>query len=122
MGYSAFNLTTLQLPAPSSSMTKAEYKTAYGIDLDAIDIRSFKLVILGKDKFPITQIVENDNGYEVYFNGRILSIGDNVETSDVVYNVSHSNALYYHLISLSSGDNNFLCEFLSKSSKKITTI
>jgi len=98
MGYPAYNLTTLQLPAPSSAMTKAEYKSVYGIDLDAIDIRSFKLVIFGKDKFPIAQIKEVEDGYEIYFNGHILSITDVVQTSDEVYDVANSKPIYCHPI------------------------
>lgn len=107
MGYPAYNLTTLQLPAPSSNMTKAEYKTAYGIDLDSVNIPSFKLVIFGKDKFPIDQIKEVEDGYEIYFNGRILSITDIVQTSDEVYDVANSKPIYYHPIYMDAASDKF---------------
>lgn len=98
MGYPNFNLTTIQLPAPTSNLTKAEYKAAYGIDLDAVNIKSFKLVIFGNDKYAIDQIKEVEDGYEIYFNGRILSITDIVQTSDEVYDVANAKPVYYHPI------------------------
>lgn len=102
MGYPAFNLTTIQLPAPTSNLTKAEYKATYGIDLDAVNIKSFKLVIFGNDKYAIDQIKEVEDGYEIYFNGRILSITDIVQTSDEVYDVANAKPIYYHGILLQS--------------------
>lgn len=100
MAYPSFNLATIQLPAPTSSMTKAEYKTAFGIDLNAVNIKSFKLVIFGNDKYAIEQIKEVEHGYEIYFNGRILSITDTIETSDEVYDVANSKPLYFHPVIL----------------------
>lgn len=98
MGYPNFNLTTIQLPAPTSNLTKAEYKSAYGIDLDAVDIRSFKLVVYGNEKYAIDQIKEVEGGVEIYFNGRILSITDIVQTSDEVYDVANAKPIYCHPI------------------------
>lgn len=100
MSYPQFNLTTLQLPAPTSNMTKAEYKAAYGIDLDKVNIKAFKLVLLGNEKYPIDQIKEVEDGYEIYFNGRIISITDIVQTSDKVYDVANSKPLYFHPITI----------------------
>lgn len=100
--YKSFSLTMLQLPAPSSNLTKAEYKEAYGIDLNEVDIPSFKLVVYGNDKYAIDQVKAIEGGYEIYFNGRILSITDIVQTSDVVYGVENAKPIYYHGIQLSN--------------------
>lgn len=96
MGYPAFNLTTIQLPAPTSNLTKAEYKSVYGIDLDSVNIRSFKLVVYGNEKYPIDQIKEVEEGIKIYFNGRILSITDTIETSDEIYDVVNAKPIYFH--------------------------
>ena len=108
MGYQAFNLTTLQLPAPASNMTKAEYKEKYGIDLDHVNIKSFKLVVFGDEKYAITQIKDVEGGIEIYFGGRILSITDIIQTSDVVYDVSNSKPIYCHALQLVSNDTPYL--------------
>lgn len=100
MSYPQFNLTTLQLPAPASNMTKAEYKAAYGIDLDEVNIKAFKLVLLGNEKYPIDKIKVIEDGYEIYFNGRILSITDIIQTSDEVYDVANAKPIYIHPIAL----------------------
>lgn len=100
MNYPQFNLTILQLPAPVSNMTKAEYKTAYGIDLDAVNIKAFKLVLLGEEKYAIDKIKEVENGYEIYFNGHVLSITDIVQTSDEVYDVENAKPIYCHPITI----------------------
>lgn len=114
MGYPPMNLTILQLPAPSSNMTKAEYKQAYGIDLDAIDIKAFRLVVFGKEKYAIDQIKEVEDGIEIYFNGRIMSITDTVQVSDEVYNVANSTPLYFHPIMIlkNSGDLQYTLTFI----------
>ena len=101
--YPQFNLKTLQLPAPASNMTKAEYKEAYGIDLDDVNIKAFKLVLFGNEKYPIDQIKEVEDGYEIYFNGRILSVTDTIQTSNEVYDVANAKPLYYHPITMWAG-------------------
>ena len=99
MGYPPFNLTTLQLVAPSANMTKAEYKDAYGIDLDDVNIKAFKLVLFGGEKYTIDQIKEVEDGIEIYFGGRILSITDIVQVSNEVYDVANATPIYVHPIS-----------------------
>lgn len=123
MNYPQFNLTTIQLPAPASNMTKAEYKAAYGIDLDQIDIKAVKLVLLGNEKYPIDQIKAVEDGYEIYFNGRILSITDIVQTSDEVYDVANSKPIYYHPINMyKESDNAFIFTVLNNSPTPINTV
>lgn len=106
--YPQFNLKTLQLPAPASPLTKAEYKEAYGIDLDDTDVKAFKLVIFGNNKYAIDQIKEVEGGYEIYFNGRILSITDNVQTSEKVYDIANTKPIYCHPISLIANSGPFV--------------
>ena len=100
MGYLPFNLVILQLVAPSSNMTKAEYKEAYGIDLDAVDIKSLRLIVFGNQKYAVDQIKEIEGGIEIYFNGRIMSITDIVQVSDEVYNVANATPIYWHGLTL----------------------
>lgn len=96
MGHLPFNLITLQLVAPTANMTKAEYKDAYGIDLDDVNIKAFKLVLFGGEKYAIDQIKEVEDGIEIYFNGRIMSITDIVQVSDEVYSVANAKPIYCH--------------------------
>jgi hypothetical protein len=122
MSYSQFNLTTLQLPAPTSNMTKAEYKSAYGIDLDEVNIKAFKLVLLGNEKYAINQIKEIEDGYEIYFNGRILSITDTVQTSDEIYSIENAKPIYFHPISIQSANDKYRlsCVILNNSPTPFT--
>lgn len=98
MGYYPFDLKILQLVAPSSVLTKAEYANVYGIDLDKVDFKSFKLIEFNGEKYAVDQIKEIEGGYEIYFNGRILSITDTIQTSDEVYDVANSKPVYCHPI------------------------
>lgn len=124
MGYLPMNLTILQLPAPSSNMTKAEYKEAYGIDLDAIDFKAFRVVIFGTHKYAIDQIKEVEGGFEIYFNGRIMSITDTVQVSDEVYDVANAKPLYWHGLDFykDSTKENFECVVINNSPSPIDTI
>ena len=122
MGYPPFNLTTLQLVAPSSNMTKAEYKDAYGIDLDEVNIKAFKLVLFGGEKYAIDQIKEVEDGIEIYFNGRIMSITDIVQVSDEVYDVANSKPIYCHPIQMFIQNKCIMgCLILNNSSEPIDT-
>lgn len=122
MGYPQFNLTTLQLVAPTANMTKAEYKAAYGIDLDAVNIKAFKLVLFGGEKYAIDQIKEVEDGIKIYFNGRIMSITDDVEVSEEVYDVANAKPIYCHPISLLGSSNNvrFTCLIFNNSETPFT--
>ena len=107
MGYLPFNLIVLQLIAPTANMTKAEYKDAFGIDLDDIDIKAVRLIVSGNEKYAVDQIKEVEDGIEIYFNGHIMSITDIVQVSDEVYDVANAKPIYYHPIRIESSSAGF---------------
>lgn len=100
MGYYPFDLKILQLVAPTSVLTKAEYANVYGIDLDKVDFKYFKLIEFNGEKYAVDQIKAVEDGYEIYFNGHILSITDTVQTSNEVYDVANSKPVYVHPVAI----------------------
>lgn len=117
MGYKKiFNRTTLQLIIPLSTMTKAEYKSTYGIDLDSIDFE--KVTLLQEDgdenKYYVDEIKTTENGVDIYAGGKILSIASSVSVVENAYSVSNSKPLYIHPISIfkNTGDTQFLLSLL----------
>ena len=101
MGYPVFNLNTIQLPIPSSTMTKSEYKQAYGIDLDSIDFQNVTLLWKGKRKYFVDSIKENESEIDIYAGGIKFSISSgNVEIDEESYDVTSPSGLtlYKHTI------------------------
>lgn len=100
MGYKkSFNLVTIQLIIPLSMMTKAEYKNAYGIDLDDIDIERVTLLQEegSKNKYFVDEVKTTENGVDIYAGGKILSIGSSsVSVISGVYSVTNAKPIYYH--------------------------
>lgn len=93
-----FTLTILQLILPLASMTKAEYKEAYGIDLDDIDIEKVTIVQEegSKNKYFVDEIKATAEGFDIYAGGKILSIGSGVSVINNAYSVENSKPIYCH--------------------------
>lgn len=102
MGYPQFNKVTIQLPLPDSTMTKAEYKDAYGIDLDSIDFPKITLIVDGKNKYPVDEIKIVSDDVLIFAGGKILTIGEdgNVSVTSNAYSVENSKPIYCHPISM----------------------
>lgn len=112
MGYKEFNLVTLQLIIPLSTMTKAEYKNAYGIDLNDIDIEKVTLLQEdgSKNKYFVDEIKTTENGVDIYAGGKILSIGSSVSVVNNAYSVDNAKPIYCHPINVAD-DGLSLCRF-----------
>ena len=96
-----FTKTIVQLPIPSATMTKAEYKAKYGIDLNAIDFPKIIILVDGKDKYPVDEVIVDGTTTEIYAGGKILSIGStNVSVTSDAYSVANAKPIYYHPISI----------------------
>lgn len=96
-----FTKTIVQLPIPSATMTKAEYKAKYGIDLNAIDFPKIIILVDGKDKYPVDEIRVVSTTTEIYAGGKILSIGStNVSVTSDAYSVANAKPIYYHPIAV----------------------
>lgn len=96
-----FTKTIVQLPIPSATMTKAEYKAKYGIDLNAIDFPKIIILVDGKDKYPVDEIRVVSTTTEIYAGGKILSIGStNVSVTSDAYSVANAKPIYCHPIIL----------------------
>ena len=104
MGYPAFNKVTIQLPIPSATMTKAEYKEAYGIDLDDLDFAKVTLLVDGKEKYAVDEIKNVSDDVLIYAGGKVLTIGDdgNVSVTSGAYSVMNAKPLYYHPVIISN--------------------
>ena len=100
MGYPQFNKVTIQLPLPDSTMTKAEYKNAYGIDLDSIDFPKVTIIVDGKNKYPVDEIKIVSDDVLIFAGGKILTIGDdgNVSVTAGVYSIENAKPIYCHPI------------------------
>lgn len=99
MGYKkSFNLVTIQLIIPLSTMTKAEYKNAYGIDLDDIDIERVTLLQEdgSKNKYFVDEVKTTESGFDIYAGGNILSIGSSVSVTKNAYSVDNAKPIYWH--------------------------
>ena len=101
-----FNLTILQLVLPLASMSKAEYKQAYGIDLDDIEIEKVTLVQEegSKNKYFVDEIKETEEGFDIYAGGKILSIGSDVSVINNAYSVENAKPIYCHPITMGYKD------------------
>ena len=101
-----FNLTILQLVLPLASMSKAEYKQVYGIDLDDIEIEKVTLVQEegSKNKYFVDEIKATEEGFGIYAGGKILSIGDSVSVIDNAYSVENAKPIYCHPIKIANSD------------------
>ena len=104
MGYKkSFNLVTIQIIIPLSTMTKAEYKNTYGIDLDDIDIEKVTLLQEdgSKNKYFVDEVKTTENGVDIYAGGKILSIGSSsVSVISGVYSVSNAKLIYCHPLTI----------------------
>lgn len=98
MGYPQFNKVTIQLPLPTTTMTKAEYKATYGIDLDAIDFPKVSLLVDGDNKYHVDEIKIVSDDVLILAGGKILTIGDNgnVSVTTNAYSVDNSKPIYFH--------------------------
>ena len=98
MGYPQFNKTTIQLPVPDSTMTKAEYKALYGIDLDAIDFPKVTLLVDGDNKYCVDEIKIVSDDILIFAGGKIFTIGDddNIYVTTGAYSVENSKSIYFH--------------------------
>ena len=81
MGFKPFNKTTIQLPLPASTLTKVQYKEAYGIDLDDIDFPKVTLLVDGNEKYPVDEIKIVSDDVLILAGGKFLTIGDNGDVS-----------------------------------------
>ena len=100
MGFKPFNKTTIQLPLPSSTLTKAEYKEAYGIDLDHIDFPKVTLLVDDNEKYPVDEIKIVSDDILIFAGGKVLTIGDNgnVSVASGAYSVENAKPIYCHPI------------------------
>lgn len=116
MGYKPFNKTTIQLPLPSSTLTKAEYKEAYGIDLDAIDFPKVTIIVDGENKYPVDEIKIVSDDVLIFAGGEVLTIGDdgNVSVTTGAYSVENAKSLYFHpiVINKTSGTLQYRVSFI----------
>ena len=108
MGYNKmFNLVTIQLIIPLLTMTKAEYKNAYGIDLDNIDFEKVTLLQEdgSKNKYFVDEIKIVSDDVLIFAGGKILNIGGdgNVSVTSNAYSVENSKPIYWHTISFQRG-------------------
>ena len=108
-----FNLTILQLVLPLASMTKSEYKEAYGIDLDDIDIEKVTLVQEegSKNKYFVDEIKIVSDDVLIFAGGKVLTIGDdgNVSVTNNAYSVENSKPLYFHPITIYKNTSAYKC-------------
>ena len=100
-----FTKTIVQLPIPSATMTKAEYKAKYGIDLNAIDFPKIIILVDGKDKYPVDEVRVVSTTTEIYAGGKILSIGStNVSVTANAYSVANAKPVYCHPVNIGYKD------------------
>lgn len=110
-----FTKTIVQLPIPSSTLTKAEYKAKYGIDLNAIDFPKIIVLVDGKDKYPVDEVRVVGTTTEIYAGGKILSIGSsNVSVTSDAYSVANAKPIYFHpiLINKTTGTLQYRVSFI----------
>ena len=124
--YPQFNLKTIQLPIPSVTMTKDEYKDAFGIDLDQVDLSSVVLLWDGKKKYVVDEVKEDLTGTHIYAGGKILDIDSSISVTDNAYSVENAKPVYCHPIrgSFTRQDNmlfTFTCLIFNNSSTAFTT-
>jgi hypothetical protein len=126
MGYVQFNKTTIQLPLPSATMTKAEYKEAYGIDLDDLDFAKVTLLIDGNEKYSVDEIRIVSGDVLIFGGGKILTIGDddNISVTGGAYSVEHAKPLFWHGLYIGDGslNNNLQGHVLNNSPESIDSV
>lgn len=110
MGYPNFGkVKTLTLPIPDSSMTFAEYKNAYGIDLEQLE--NTALILLRESNEDIAPVLYYDKENAILYTANYsvdISAGFEVKTDSLISKViaggtiENAKPLYYHPIVITS--------------------